>query len=59
MKTLLFALGCLFTVSSYASSVMGLDALGAEDVSGASAAIAGSGYAGNAKASEESSTSCL
>ncbi|HOG69520.1 MAG TPA: hypothetical protein PK366_09085 [Fibrobacteraceae bacterium] len=53
MKTLLFALGCLFTVSSYASSVMGLDALGAEDVSGASAAIAGSGYAGNAKASEE------
>ena len=42
MKTLLFALGCLFTVSSYASSVMGLDALGAEDVSGASAAIAGS-----------------
>lgn len=50
MKYLLFILGCLFTVSSYATSIMGLDALGAEDVSGASAAIAGSGYAGHAKA---------
>jgi len=53
MRSLLFILGCLFTVSSYASSIMGLDALGAEDVSGASAAIAGSGYAGHAKASDE------
>ena len=47
MKYLLFILGCLFTVSSYATSIMGLDALGAEDGSGASAAIAGSGYAGH------------
>lgn len=53
MRYFLLALGCALTITSQASSMMGLEALGSEDVSGASAAIAGSGYAGNAKASEE------
>lgn len=52
MRSFLLTFSCFLAVSSFASSIMGLDALGSDDINGASAAMAGSGYAGNAKTSE-------
>lgn len=48
MKKILMLL-CAFSWSAFAGSMLGLEALGKEDVSGATAAIAGRGFSGGAK----------
>ena len=48
MKKILMFL-CAFSWSAFAGSMLGLEAIGKEDVSQATAAIAGRGFAGGAK----------